>query len=212
MKNIAVTIALLLSLIFQSCEPAATFDKPQPDLVKMISAFPERLKGKYLDVDETSFLTIGEQTITRHYEHDFKTHKDSLDSFYRLVEDSIMYIPDSTKEKVMLKGDTIIGHFAAIDTLFNISSDNILKKFKGYYFLNIRYNDSAWEVKKLFLHKGKLTIGRISKDEDIAKLREIKETTEDTTSAYFTLTKQQFRKFIRQKGFSNEETFTRITK
>ena len=104
----------------------------------------------------------------------------------------------------------IIQHYSGTDTLFSISTDNILKKFKGYYFLNKLYNDNAWEVNKLSLEKGVLTVASISYKDDIQKLKEITETSSDTTSTNFSLTRRQFKSFIKLDGFGEQETFTRM--
>lgn len=211
MRWFSTFVIYILTLIFCSCEPAATFDKPQPVDVKSLTTFPERLQGKYLAADQASTVTITDKLITRHYDFDFKEHKDSLSSSYKLVGDTLIDLIDSTKEKISLNGDTIIQHYKGTDTLFCISADNVLKKFKGYYFLNTRYSDNAWEVKKLLLQKGRLTIGNISNEDDVKKLKEITETTADTTSTHFTLTRRQFKRFIKQDGFIEQETFTRMT-
>ncbi len=209
-KFVAATIVIVV-LMLDSCEPAATFDKPQPDNVKSLTAFPESLQGKYLAADQGSVVTITDKLVTRHYDFDFKERKDSLGSSYKLVGDTLIDQESGTKEKVLVKGDTVIQHANWIDTLFNISADNVLKRFKGYYFLNNRYGDNSWEVKKISLKRGVLTVGSISDKDDIEKLKEITETTADTTSTHFTLTRRQFKRFVRQDGFGEEETFTRMT-
>lgn len=211
-KLVAATIIIIAALILEGCEPAATFDKPQPENVKFLATFPERLRGEYVAADEASVVAITDKLITRHYDFDVKEHKDSLGSSYKLVGDTLIDQENGTKEKVLVKGDTVIQHANWIDTLFNISANDVLKKFKGYYFLNNRYSEGAWEVKKLSLKKGVLTVWSISDKDDIQKLKEITETTADTTSTHFTLTRRQFKKFIRQDGFAEQESFTRMTK
>ena len=211
MKKSVVTI-VIVTLILDSCEPAATFDRPQTDNVKSLTSFPDRLQGNYLAADQASTVTISDKLVTRHYDFDYRRHKDSLDSSYKIVGDTLINVTEGTKEKILLKGDTIIQHANWIDTLFNISADNVLKKFKGYYFLNNHYNDNAWEVKKLSPKKGNLTIGSISDQDDIQKLKEITETPDDTASTHFTLTRRQFKSFVRQNGFDEQESFTRITR
>jgi hypothetical protein len=206
-----VSFAIFIStVLFYSCEPAATFDKPQPADIKSLSAFPKRIQGKYLATDQASILTITDKLMTRYYDFDFKEHKDSLSSSYKLVGDTLINLTDNTKEKVILSGDTIIQHHNGTDTLFSISTDNILKKFKGYYFLNKLYKDNAWEVNKLSLEKGVLAVASISNKDDIQKLKVITETSADTTSTNFSPTRQQFQSFIRQDGFGEEETFKRM--
>jgi hypothetical protein len=211
MKKLVAATAIA-AITFYSCEPAATFDKPQPDNVKSLTSFPDRLQGNYLAADEASVVTVSDKLITRRYDFDYKGHKDSLNSSYKIVGDTLINVTDGTKEKILLKGDTIIQHANWIDTLFNISADNVLRKFKGYYLLNNHYNDNAWEVKKLSLKKGILTLGSISDQDDIRKLKEITETTEDTASTHFTLTRRQFKSFVRQHGFDEQESFTRMTR
>ena len=211
MRRFLTFIICISTLLLDSCEPAATFDKPQPDDVNSLATFPERIQGKYLAADQASTLMITDKLLTRHYDFDVKEHKDSLGSSYQLVGDTLINLTDSTREKISRRGDTVIQHFEGTDTLFNISVDNVIKKFKGYYFLNNRYKDNAWEVKKISLRKGVLTVASISDKGDIQELKGITETTADTTSTNFTLTRRLFKKFVKQDGFAEQETFTRVT-
>ncbi len=210
MRQNVIFAIFISTILFNSCEPAATFDKPQPADTKPLTNFPKRIQGKYLDADHASVLTITDKLMTRYFDFDVQEHKDSLGSSYTLVGDTLINLSDNTKEKVVLKGDTIIQHYSGTDTLFSISTGNILKKFKGYYFLNKLYNDNAWEVNKLSLEKGVLTVASISDKDDIQKLKEITETSADTTSTNFSLTRRQFKSFIKQHGFGEQDTFTRM--
>jgi hypothetical protein len=211
MRKFVAAAIIIAAFILDSCEPGAAFDKPQPDNVKSLASFPERLHGRYLAADQASIVTITDNLITRHYEYDHKRLKDSLGASYKIIGDSLLHVTEGTKEKILLNGDTITMHANWKDTLFMITDNNVLKKFKGYYFLNIRYDDSVWEVKKLSLKKGTLTIGSASDKDDIQKLKEITETTDDTTAITFSLTKRQFKEFVKQDGFGEQETFTRMT-
>ncbi|HSN48783.1 MAG TPA: hypothetical protein VLR29_08485 [Flavobacterium sp.] len=210
MKKLIAATILILAVLVNSCEPAATFDKPQPENAISLTSFSAHLQGKYLSADQASIVTISNILITRYYDFDFKEHKDSLGSIYKLAGDTLIDIKDGTKEKVMVNGDTVIQHANWTDTLFNLSAGNMLKKFRGYYFLNILHSEGAWEVKKLSLKNGMLTIGDISGKEDIEKLKAISETAADSVSTHFTLTRKQFKQFVKSKGFSDEETFTRM--
>lgn len=209
-KIILGCIILATSLI--SCEPAATFDQPQPADTKILTAFPEMIWGTYLSEDEASTLTITKNMMSRTYEFDSKFNRDSLPNTYKLIGDTLIDTVSGLKEKVLVKADTIIQHVHFIDTLFKLSSDNVLKEFRGYLFLNIRYSDKQWTVQKLSLKNGLLTVGSISQKEDINRLKAITQTTSDTASKYFKLTRKQFNNFIKQHGFSEEETFTKINK
>jgi len=210
MKKFFVVTCLIAFLLLDSCEPAATFDKPQPDNLNSLISFPKRLQGIYLSADQASKLKINESLIIRCYDLDIKEHKDSIGSNYKIIGDSLKKLSDGTSVKIKIEGDSVIQHVNWIDTLFSISADHILKHFRGYYFLNSRYNENGWEVEKIALSKGILTIGSLSSKDDIQKLKEITEKADDTTSTYFSLTKRQFKKFIRNNGFADQEIFTRI--
>jgi hypothetical protein len=212
MKKHLVVLAFLAAVVLHSCVPVATFDKPQPDDVKPLDAFPVRLHGSYMAEDFASVLTIYKQMIIRHYDYDIVEHRDSLGSSRRLSGDSLINLHDGSAEKVELRGDSVIQHVSWTDTLFNLADGNVLKKFKGYYFLNLQYRENAWIVNKLSLQNGTLTIGEISGSDQIKTLREITEGTTDTATTHFSPTRKQFKTFVRKEGFSDEETFRRMTK
>ena len=202
---------ILLVLIY-GCGPSVTFDQPQPVDTKSLSKFPNRILGDYLSADQSTKLTIAERTISKTFDYDVKIQKDSLDSASYLKGDTIINRETGEKIKAELTGDSIKVHIHEVDTLFSISDSNVLKKYKGYYFLNIQYDKNAWQVQRLALTKGVLTTGNISDSTDISHLQQITETKDDTASYNFSLTKKQFKTFIKQNGFSDEEVFKRMTK
>src|SRR5687767_12737629 len=110
MKKFVAAAIVIAALILDSCEPTATFDKPQPDNVKSLASFPERLHGRYVAADQASIVTITDKLITRHYEFDHKKLKDSLGSSYKIIGDTLINTMEGTKEKILLKGDTITLH------------------------------------------------------------------------------------------------------
>lgn len=211
MKKFVTATIIIAAYFLISCEPAATFDQPLPHNGKSLTAFPERLQGKYLAADQVSVVTITDHLITRHYDFVLKQHKDSIDHAYKIIGDTLIDETDGTKEKVLLKGDTVIYSENWTDTLFNISANHVLKKLKGYYFLNSRYGDNAWEIEKLWLSKGVLIIGGISDENDIQQLKEMAEAPADTIPPNFSLTKRQFKEFVRQGGFREQDTFHLMT-
>jgi len=210
MKHTVTVISVFILILQGSCKIEATFDTPQPENEKSIASFPKHLLGEYSDSQHLSILTISNKLITRHFEFDYKEHKDSVSSLYRLIGDTLIDTESGRKEKIVLEGDSIIRHENSIDTIFYLSGNNLLKKYKGFYFLNIKYNELGWEVKKLSLKKGVLTIGSVSGKDDMQKLEEITETPSDTFPIMFSLTKRQFKKFVKEKGFSSQLVFTRI--
>ena len=166
-----------------------------------------------MNFTDNSTLIVGDKLIKRIYDYDYKVHFNQLDSAEQLSGDTIINV--KTKEKTIIKrdGDSLIAHVHYIDTLFQMDYDNVVRKFKGYYFLNKRYDKTSWEVKKIQLTKGQLILSSISTKLDIENLKEITETPTDTIPPYkFSATKKQFKQFIKNDGFSDSETFVRQKK
>jgi hypothetical protein len=205
-----LTAFLLISLI--ACEEPVTFTEPQPAGTADLSKFPKRLQGNYLSLSDNSILTITDNMIERIYDFDQKFHSNQLDSTTVLSGDTLFNL--ETKEKLFVKkeGDSLVGHIHYSNILFGISQFGILRKYKGYYFLNTEYG-KGWQVQKIQLTKGQLTFSSISSELDIQNLNKLTEAPQDTISPYqFTLTRKDFKKFVRNGGFSEGETFVRQNK
>jgi hypothetical protein len=213
MRRLSFVLAFIVLTGLYSCEPPVTFTEPQPVSTNNLSKFPKRLTGQYLSLADKSFLVITDKLIQRIYDFDYKVHQSQLDSNARLVGDTIVNVTTNEKQFVKREMDSLIYHVHFVDTLFTLNYDNVLRKFKGYYFINTRYDKESWEVKKLSISRGQLTISSISTKLDLENLKEITEAPNDTISPYeFTTTKRQFRKFVRNDGFSDIEIFARQKK
>jgi hypothetical protein len=196
-----------------ACEPLVTFTEPQPISTDNLSEFPRRLKGVYLSLSDSSTLSINDNLVQRTYDFDYKVHPNQLDSTARLSGDTLVNFETKEKELIKRDGDSLIFHFHYVDTLFQMDYDNVVRKFKGYYFLNTRYDKTSWSVEKMNLSKGQLIISSISTKDDIENLKEITETALDTVINYnFTATKKEFKKFVKNDGFSDSEAFVRLKK
>jgi len=210
-SNLILSIALLIGIT--SCNPPVTFTEPQPTNKANLSKFPERMCGEYQSTTDQSILSIHENIIERTYDFTITTHSNQLDSGSIISGDSI--INPATHEITMFKreGDSLIVHVHAIDTMFQLSDNNILRAFKGYYFLNLRYNDLDWEVQKVKLSGSKLMISKINSPLDPENLEVVKNHAQDTSSPYrVTMTQKEFKHFLKNEGFNDTETFIRRQK
>ena len=213
MKPLRIISAIIILTSLVACEPPVTFTEPQPVDTDNLSKFPRRLKGVYLSLSDSSILSINDKLIQRTYNYDYKFHPNQLDSTERLSGDTLINL--ETKERKLIKrdGDSLKIHIHSVDTLFQMDYDNVVRKFKGYCFLNTRYDKTRWKVEKMNLSKGQLILSSISTKEDIENLKEITETTQDTVTNYnFTATKKEFKKFVKNDGFSDSETFVKLKK
>jgi hypothetical protein len=197
-----------------SCgDPPVTFDEPQPTETRNLSQFPKRLQGQYLSLADNSLLIITNNLIRRIYDFDTKVHINELDSNSKLSGDTIIHLRTNERTTIRREGDSLINHIHYVDTLFILSYDNVLRKLKGCYFINTRCGKQIWEVKKMILSKGQLAIAKISVKRDLENLKEITETPQDTVPHYeFKPSRRQFKKFIRNEGFSDSEIFAKQIK
>jgi len=203
-------LMILSAILMVSCQPAVTFDQPQPADIYPISGFPKGIQGQYQSIEDNSFLNITENALIRVYDFDLKTHVSQIDSTKQLIGDTLYDFNSNEGILVQFEGDSIVQHVFETDTLFRIDELNVLKKYKGYYFVNIFTLPETWQVKELELHRGMLTLASINSKEDIDQLRELTDSAQDTVPYVFSPTKKEFRDFIRNKGFRDKESFAKI--
>jgi hypothetical protein len=213
MKRIKIITTIIILTSMVACAPPVTFNEPQPTNTDNLLEFPNRLHGHYLSSADSSALIIDAKTVQRNYDFDYKIHPSQIDSNSRLSGDTIINVTTNTREIVKRDGDSLVTHINYIDTLFQIDYDNVVRKFKGFYFLNKRLDKESWEVKKIELSKGQLIVSSISSKEEIENLKAITESTQDTVAPYnFVATKKQFKEFVKNKGFTDSEHFIRQKK
>lgn len=211
--NYFATIFILTSLI--ACKPKSTalFNVPQPVDTKNISKFPKHLQGQFISVADSSLLLISDKIIQRIYDYDSKIHQNELDSTSQLSGNTIIDFETNTSTPIKRDGDSLVFHVHYIDTLFQMNYDNVVRKYKGYYFLNTRYDKTSWEVKKMQLSKGMLIISSISTEIEIKNLTKILENPNDSIPPYkFSATKKQFKEFVKNNGFSLDEIYIKQKK
>jgi len=192
-----------------SCkQPEFAFDVAQPVDVKEQRHINNRLIGIYQSVRDSSTLSISKELILRSGYYDEGSKISKIDSSFNLVGNTL--IDKKTNHKVAVKkiGDSITWQQKYTDTIFSKKRNDVIKKYKGYFFINKYYKDLGWEVKKIKLRKGVISISDISSESDISKLKAISDNKFDTVSNQpIKLSKKEFKKFIKQNGFEDEEIF-----
>lgn len=203
---------VVLFLVLSCGEPRMVdFISPQPTDKKDFSSFPKRLQGNYSNLDDFIDLEITNYHVIKR--HIGKDTIDLRDTFYRLTEikgDTLYDKESSMKFKFRRLGDSLITDFyyIYIDTIFDLNKGDELRKMKGYFFLNQKYGDSSWGVRKLTLKNGVLNLNHISSEEEIKLLQTITETKQDSIRPFkANPSKKQFREFIKKNGFSDGESF-----
>lgn len=219
MRKFCYANLLLISILpfFFSCggmekseTPAVVFSQPQPSEGKNLSEFPRRLKGDYRGMAEGNLLQITDKFIISTAVWNNRMRISDLDSNAQLKGDTITNLKTGEKIKVEVKGDSLFHTMTFIDTLFRLNYDNVLRKFRGHFFLNTRYEGESWEVKKLSPEGNRLIIGSIRSAEDIQTLETISEAPADTIlPRKFNLSQKQFRKYLGKEGFRDQSVYLR---
>lgn len=201
MKRILLLSVLLLAIF--SCVPVVTFDRTQPEGVDSLTVIPKKLVGKYIAKNGATILTIDGKCMIMHYDYEIKLPRDST---------NWDNLSAAEKKGFRLENDSIIEHVLDIDTIFKLSDDMVMKKFKGAYFLNTRKKGNSWYVQKMQLIKGMLTIGSISTKNELKTLDKVNESPVDTTTYQVSFNRKQFHEYIDNDGFSKVDTFLRVNK
>ncbi len=211
MKLLRFISTIVVLTCFIACEPTVTFNEPQPADTENLTKFPKRLQGEYLSLEDSSNLFILEKVIIRTYYSESILHPTQLKNISATLSgDTVIDNPTNEKTVITFIGDSIKLPITCLDTIFQLDYDNVVRKFKGYYFLNTRYDKTNWEVKKVELTKGRLVISSISTKLEIENLKEITESPNDTVPPHnFKPTKKQFKEFIKSDGFNDSETFVK---
>jgi hypothetical protein len=192
----------------ESKESAITFNDAQPVGTSDELKLPKKLYGRYINPVTNSVIIINKNTIEKIIDVDYKTHINELDSSVKIDVDTLINLGSGEKIRIKIIGDTLVYHIHTVDTLFNISTTQVLRKYKGYYFLNTKHYENSWSVKKLSLSKGVLILAEVSLNEDLEKLQTITGNKNDTVPVYeFNVSKKQFKTFVKQNGFNDGEVF-----
>ena len=210
MRKLFCFSLILAAIIISACQPPVTFTEPQPKDIESLKGFPQRIQGKYMSADDSSFLQITGNSMVRIYDFNEKLHLDDLDSTQQIIGDSLYDLNTNIGQLIRIEGDSIVMRGHETDTLFTINKLNVLKKFKGYYFVNIYRPEKNWEVKKLEFSHSKLILSSISKEQDLEQLKTMTESKQDTIPYVFSLSRKQFKTFVREEGFRDSEEFFKI--
>jgi hypothetical protein len=204
-----IIIIFLAALTLVSCGDLVRFEEPQPAGQSSEKKIPKRLIGQYLSLDDSAKLIIANGLIIKYSVSDIADKVDSVEMKGVKGDTTYSGTDDKLKFDVVVKGDSTFQRWIYYDTLFDISRGDILKKYKGHYFINEQVSANSWRVTTFAKIDNGLTLGTISTIEDIDNLRAVTETKSDTIFS-FRPTKKAMKKFLKGKGFSDRDTFIKI--
>jgi hypothetical protein len=212
-------IVIILCLAFiQKCDPYVVFDTPQPVNKGNQSSISEILTGTYINKDST-FLIITTDMILKKSEEYFEITEDELDTMSQYTYDeNFIYGPILDTAPIIEKRyDTIMGSYIYKDTLFELSSNQFIRKYKGNYYLNIQQKDKTWEVIQFISKSDSLIIKSMDKEKDIDLVKNIafvheviKDSSDKIQKYIITASQKEFKQFLKANGFQDIETWIKI--
>ncbi len=100
-----------------------------------------------------SVFVIGDTWIEHRYKLEQKLNATQPDSGSQLLNPRL-YSLATENNLIKPANDSLLTPIYFIDTIFQMNNDNIVRRFKSYYFLNNRYDHEIWEVNKIEVLKG----------------------------------------------------------
>lgn len=221
MKKIYFILLLLSVVVLHSCGPTVFFAKPQPQNTLNKRGFKQNFRGNYYSDQDSAYLRVTEKIILREGKALVsRTRKQLIDSDkYQFRKDSIIESRTGKAYLYTSRNDTLEFYLPVTDTLFVVDNENLLRYFKGNYFLNYKISDKNWYVKKLSLEGNSvLILSEMKVPEDIQIFRtftpieEVRHADEPGRIYQYVLdpSKAQFRKFLDRNGFKNSTRFKRL--
>lgn len=200
---------ILATLILISCGDLVRFEAPRPEGQSNEKRIPRKLVGQYSSLNDSSNLTITSRLIVKYSIADFSDKIDSVDA--KEVKGDTVYsaVDGKMKFDVIVKGDSTFQRWSNYDTIFDVSRGDILRKYKGHYFLNEQVLADSWRVTTLTRIDNGVTLRTVSTKNDINNLRELTDAKSDSVLS-FRPTKKELKKFLRENGFSDKDTYIRI--
>jgi len=201
-------IILIVLAFFVGCGPYIWFKVPQPEGRENLSEFPDEITGKYSSVYDTSTIRIESDKIIREYRENLLMTKVEFreeigDS---ISEDTSFVFADNWDITVNSFGDSVKVFSRKDEELFKISDQQILREYKGYYFLNYKDSNDYWKVKILNLIKDTLEFDNILSDDDmeniknITKVETMQDSTEESSKYYLEPTKRELKKILKKRS------------
>lgn len=200
-------IILLVMAFIIGCGPYIWFKVPQPEGRENLSEFPDELTGKYSSVYDTSTIRIESDKIIREYRENLLMTKVEFreETGDSISEDTSFTFADNWDITVNSFGDSVKVFSRKDEELFKISDQQILREYKGCYFLNYKDTNDYWKVKILNLVKDTLEFDNILSDDDMENIRNItmvetvQDSTEESSKYFLKPTKRELKKILKKR-------------
>lgn len=221
MKIEKVFFLLAFIACIGACETPLYFEEPQPFGSKNKKKFKRNFQGSYLSLADSSILEIRPTEIVQHWNVMVKIHKNEIDSTEEIgLEDGqlnfignrIFKVLDETKDSLLMQLNWD-------QTLFKVSEKQLLRYYKGRYFLNYKVPGGLWELKIMQFNKEGILIiekafGGMKNIQEIKESTAIAEIKNDSNKLkHYTLkpTKKELKELLKMDLRKSAERFRKIS-
>ena len=178
-----IVYIILLAFLF-GCGPYIYFKTPQPENKRNLEKIPSKIIGEYMSVADSSIITIDfNKIVKKKFENTIMTlvefKQETGDSIHN---DTSFTFSDNWHIQLKIRNDSVFINSSMEETLFEISEDQILRKYRRYYFLNYRDTNNLWKIELIKLTKDTLEYGNILTKEDIERIKSFTTVEEITDS------------------------------
>lgn len=207
LKNIGLK-ALLLALSFfaSGCVAFVAFEEPQPFFKKSEVRFDKKFQGAYFNPLDSGLLTINDSTILISH---FWTVSFPINKIHPIIEVNLAkdHLPIQFGPTLQTTEGHVYQSWIETDTVFALSDQHILRRFKKDYFLNYKELDDYWYLELMSLDKdNKLVITAMFIEDLVAleneiPLKKIRDSNGDVIKVVLQPNKKQFKKMIRREDY-----------
>ena len=197
----------MILILLLGCGPYIWFKVPQPAGGENLTEFPDNLLGKYESVVDTNVIRVEKYKVIREFRENLLMTKIEFREEVgdTISEDTSFMFTDNWKIDIRSYGDSVKVFSSKDEELFKISEIQLLREYKGYYFLNYKDTNDYWKVKILRLVGDTLEFDFILKEEDIKSIKGITkvevftDSAEDPSKHFLDPTKRELRKILKQR-------------
>lgn len=210
-KNIILNaFFLILIFLLSGCVAFVAFEKPQPFFKKNELRFDEKIQGVYYDSLDDRLLEITPTAMLISSDHLPKVIP--VNEIHSISNAGIIEASIAEPSKVNIPNLTVytMEGKEEIDTVFFISDDQVLRRFRGNYYLNYKESDKYWYLERMALERGnRLSISTVYV-EDLTTLEEevplikIRNKKGEIVKVVLQPNKKQLKKLMRTKAYQME--------
>ncbi|MGM0406982.1 MAG: hypothetical protein ACQERU_03315 [Bacteroidota bacterium] len=206
-------LIFLFLIFFMGCGPYIWFKSPQPEGRRNLESFPNELIGKYISLSDSSAIIINANRIIKQFHEELLMSKIEFkeETGDIPLKDTSFLFTDNWHIKVKLFGDSVKVFSWKDEVQFEISDNQLLRKYRGIYFLNTKDTNDLWKVQLLHLTKDTLEfddilmVGDMAKIKDITKVDEVKDTAKERKSRYYlNPSRRELRKILKARNPGNK--------